>query len=44
MPIHVRVVSAADYTAWVDGEMKKVAAKQDDPNKVWALEDILKRG
>ncbi|AVO41905.1 cytochrome c oxidase subunit II [Simplicispira suum] len=44
MPIHVKVVSAADYTAWVGGEMKKVAAKQDDPNKVWALEDILKRG
>jgi len=44
MPIHVKVVSAADYTAWVGGEMKKMAAKQDDPNKVWALEDILKRG
>ena len=41
MPIHVRVVSAADYTAWVDGEMKKVAAKQDDPNKVWALAAIF---
>lgn len=44
MPIHVKVVSAADYTAWVGSEMKKVAAKQDDPNKVWVLEDILKRG
>ncbi|MCB1978790.1 MAG: cytochrome c oxidase subunit II [Burkholderiaceae bacterium] len=44
MPIHVKVVSAADYTAWVGAEMKKVAAKQDDPNKVWALEDILQRG
>jgi len=44
MPIHVKVVSAADYTAWVGGEMKKMAAKQDDPNKVWALEEILKRG
>ena len=44
MPIHVKVVSAADYTAWVGGEMKKVAAKLDDPGKVWALEDILKRG
>ena len=44
MPIHVKVVSAADYTAWVWGEMKKVAAKLDDPGKVWALEDILKRG
>ena len=44
MPIHVKVVSAADYTAWVGGEMKKMAAKLDDPNKVWTLEDILKRG
>ena len=26
MPIHVKVVSAADYTAWVGGEMKKMAA------------------
>lgn len=44
MPIHVKVVSAEDYTAWVGGEMKKMAAKLDDPNKVWALDDILKRG
>lgn len=44
MPIHVKVVSAAEYTAWVGGEMKKMAAKLDDPNKVWTLDDILKRG
>ena len=44
MPIHVKVVSAADYSKWVDGEKKKIAAKQDDPNKVWALADISKRG
>ncbi len=44
MPIHVKVVSAEEYTAWVGDEMKKMAALQDDPNKVWALEDILKRG
>ena len=44
MPIHVKVVSAQDYTAWVDGEKKKIAAKQDDPKKVWALDDIAKRG
>ena len=44
MPIHVKVVSAADYTAWVDGEMKKVAAKADDPSKVWTMEEILARG
>ncbi len=44
MPIHVKVVSAADYTLWVDGEKKKMAAKADDPAKVWALADITKRG
>jgi cytochrome c oxidase subunit 2 len=44
MPIHVKVVSAEDYTAWVDGERKKMAAKLDDPTKVWTLEDIVKRG
>jgi cytochrome c oxidase subunit 2 len=44
MPIHVKVVSAADYTAWVDGKRKEAAAKQDDPNKVWALPEIMARG
>ena len=44
MPIHVRVVSADDYSKWVGGEMKKIAAKADDPNKVWSAEDIAKRG
>jgi cytochrome c oxidase subunit II len=44
MPIHVKVVSAEDYSKWVDGEKKKMAAKQDDPNKVWALADIAARG
>ena len=44
MPIHVKVVSAEDYSKWVGGEMKKIAAKADDPNKVWSAEDIAKRG
>lgn len=44
MPIHVKVVSAQDYSGWVDGERKKIAAKQDDPKKVWALDDLAKRG
>ena len=44
MPIHVKVVSADDYSKWVGGEMKKIAAKADDPNKVWSAEDIAKRG
>ena len=44
MPIHVKVVSAEDYSAWVAAEQKKLAAKQDDPSKVWTLDDIVKRG
>ncbi len=44
MPIHVKVLAAADYTAWVDGKRKEAAAKQDDPNKVWTLPDMLARG
>jgi len=44
MPIHVKVVSAEDYAKWVDGEQKKMAAKLDDPSKVWQLNDIVARG
>ena len=44
MPIHVKVLSSEDYSAWVAGENKKLAAKADDPTKVWTLEDISKRG
>lgn len=31
MPIHVKVLSAQDYSQWVQTEMKKVEAKRDDP-------------
>jgi cytochrome c oxidase subunit II len=44
MPIHVRVLSAADYSAWVAGEMKKIAATADDPAKVWPLDELVARG
>ena len=44
MPIHVKVVSAEDYSKWVGVEQKKLAAKADDPSKVWTLDDISKRG
>ena len=44
MPIHVKVVSAEDYSKWVGAEQKKLAAKADDPSKVWTLDDISKRG
>jgi cytochrome c oxidase subunit 2 len=44
MPIHVKVVSAEDYALWVAAEQKKMAAKADDPTKVWTAEDLSKRG
>ena len=44
MPIHVKVVSAADYTAWVAVKSKEAAAKADDPSKVWTLVDLKARG
>jgi len=44
MPIHVKVVSAEDYSKWVEGEKKKMAALADDPSKVWNLAEITQRG
>jgi len=44
MPIVVQVVSAEEYTAWVAGQKKMLAAAAEDPNKVWALADLKARG
>ncbi len=44
MPIHVKVVTAEQYTAWVTEQQKAMAAAADDPSKVWALADMVKRG
>nr|WP_315477049.1 cytochrome c oxidase subunit II [uncultured Undibacterium sp.] len=44
MPIVVKVVSDADYTAWVDGKKKEMAAKADDPSKVWTVDEFKQRG
>ncbi len=44
MPIHVKVLSQVDYTAWVDGKKKEAAAKADDPNKVWDEAALVARG
>jgi len=44
MPIHVKVVSAAEYTSWVDTKRKEAAAKLDDPSKVWELAALVARG
>jgi cytochrome c oxidase subunit II len=44
MPIHVKVLSATDYSAWVDGQKKKMAAAADDPAKTFALDELVARG
>jgi cytochrome c oxidase subunit II len=44
MPIHVKVLAKADYTAWVDAQKKKLAASADDPNKTWAVQELVARG
>jgi len=44
MPIVVKVVSSADYTAWVNGKKKEMAALADDPNKVWTIDELKTRG
>lgn len=44
MPIHVKVLSQADYSKWVEGKKKEMAAKADDPSKVWQLPELVARG
>ncbi len=44
MPIHVKVVSQADYAKWVESKKKEMAAAADDPSKVWTLDDLVARG
>ncbi len=44
MPIVVNVVSDGDYKKWVDGKKKEMAAKADDPNKVWTIDELKQRG
>ncbi len=44
MPINVKVVTADEYTAWVAEQKKLMAAKADDPSKVWELPALIARG
>jgi|SRR5437867_2182829 len=44
MPIHVKVVSAEDYSKWVGDQKKALAAQADDPNKTWAQPELMARG
>ena len=44
MPIHVKVLTAEDYTKWVAERQKELQAQADDPTKVWTQADLLARG
>ncbi len=44
MPIAVKVVTAQEYTAWVDGRKKQMAALGDDPNRQWTAAELIARG
>ena len=44
MPIVVNVVSAVDYTQWVAGKKKAMAAQQDDPTKTYTVAELTSRG
>ncbi|MDB5954549.1 cytochrome c oxidase subunit II [Ramlibacter sp.] len=44
MPIHVKVVSQGEFVKWSGDQKKAMAARQDDPSKVWTLADIQVRG
>jgi cytochrome c oxidase subunit 2 len=44
MPIVVRVLPQAEYSAWVTTQKTKMAALADDPNKVWTIDELKTRG
>jgi cytochrome c oxidase subunit II len=44
MPIVVRVVTAEEYSAWVAGKQKEMAALADDPNKTWTIDELKTKG
>ena len=44
MPIVVKVVTDAEYTAWVAGKQKEMAALAEDPSKVWTIDELKVKG
>lgn len=44
MPIVVKVVSDADYSAWVTAKKLEMAASADDPSKIYTLAEAKERG
>ena len=44
MPIVVKVVTQDEYSKWVGDRMKMIAAAAEDPNKLYTLDELKKRG
>lgn len=44
MPIVVNVVSDDDYKKWTDSKKKEMAAKAEDPNKTWTIDELKTMG
>ena len=44
MPIVVEVKSKDDYAKWLGEQKKKLAAANEDPNKVWTVADLVAHG
>lgn len=44
MPVVVEVVSEAKYAEWVVAKQTEMLAAADDPNKVFTLDELVKRG
>lgn len=44
MPIHVKVVTAQEYSQWVGTEQQKLAAHADDASKVWSAAELTAQG
>jgi cytochrome c oxidase subunit 2 len=44
MPIVVRVVTDGEYSTWVAGKQKEMAALADDPSKVWTIDELKTKG
>jgi cytochrome c oxidase subunit 2 len=44
MPIVVNVVTEDEYKKWTEGKKKEMAAKADDPNKTWTVDELKQRG
>ncbi|MGE5338051.1 MAG: cytochrome c oxidase subunit II [Gemmatimonadota bacterium] len=44
MPIKVRVVTAQEYTKWVNEKKMAMAAQAEDANKTWTMAELMERG